>query len=328
MPTTIFEQSLGLTALPEAPYLATDDFPAARTYWLDQPQGRRVRLACWAPAGAGDNPARGVCLLFQGRAEFIEKYAELAAELTGRGFYVLAPDWPGQALSDPVCAAHPARGHLNDMEECVAVLRRLEPELAATAGPRVVLAHSMGCNIALRWLGETALTVSAGGLVSPMSAINVGPLAQGLAAAFASAACRLGFGEAYAPGQHDSQPEKDVFERNVVTSDRGRYERARALLLTHAELRTGGVTWGWLDAAFRSMAAVRARAPRVPHRALHIFSAPKDRVVPAASHPALAALLGAGISLHDGEHELLMEKDAIRAGVLAGFDAVLARAGI
>jgi lysophospholipase len=192
----------------------------------------------------------------------------------------------------------------------------------------VVLAHSMGCNIALRWLGETALTINAGGLVSPMSAINVGPLAQGFAAAIARAACRLGFAEAYAPGQHDSQPEKDNFERNVVTSDRGRYERARALLLAHAGLRTGGVTWGWLDAAFRSMAAVRVKAPTAPRRTLHIFSAPKDRVVPAASHPALAALLDAGISLHDGEHELLMETDAIRAGVLAGFDALLERAGV
>ncbi|WP_445680991.1 alpha/beta fold hydrolase [Radicibacter daui] len=328
MPETIFEQSLGLTTLPAAPYLAPDIFPAARACWLDQSAGRRVRLACWAPQEGDGNSARGVCLLFQGRAEFVEKYAEVASELTARGFYVLAPDWPGQALSTPVAATHPQRGHLNDIGECVAVMRTLEPRLAAVAVPRVVLAHSMGGNIALRWLGETRLEVAAAGLVSPMSGINVGPLPQGLAAMFASLACRLGFAEAYAPGQHDSDPAADAFDANVVTSDRDRYERARSLLLAHTALRTGGVTWGWLEAAFRSMAAVRKRAPEAPRLPLHIFSAPADRVVPAGTHTALAALLKAGLSHHPGEHELLMEKDAIRADVLAGFDALLARAGI
>lgn len=328
MPTTIFEQSLGLTTLPAAPYLAPDLFPAARACWLGQPAGRRVRLACWAPEKGDGISVRGVCLLFQGRAEFIEKYAEVASELTARGFYVLAPDWPGQALSDPVSTRHPQRGHLSDMEECVAVMRLLEPHLAAVTAPRVVLAHSMGGNIALRWLAETRLEIAAAGLVSPMSGINVGPLPQGLAATAARLACRLGFAEAYAPGQHDSDPVKDIFEDNVVTSDRERYERARSMLLAHAGLRTGGVTWGWLNAAFRSMAIVREKAPAAPRLPLHLFSAPADKVVPATTHAPLAALLGAELSHHDGEHELLMEKDTIRAGVLAGFDALLARAGV
>ncbi|MBV9078141.1 MAG: alpha/beta hydrolase, partial [Methylobacteriaceae bacterium] len=55
----------------------------------------RLRVASWHPAG----PARGTVLLMQGRAEFIEKYFEVAGELLERGFAVVTFDWRGQGGS-------------------------------------------------------------------------------------------------------------------------------------------------------------------------------------------------------------------------------------
>ena len=63
---------------------------------LKTPDGVSLRFARWAPP-----PGRkGTVCLFQGRAEFIEKYFETVRDLRARGFAVATLDWRGQGLSD------------------------------------------------------------------------------------------------------------------------------------------------------------------------------------------------------------------------------------
>ena len=58
--------------------------------------GVALRFARWAPP-----PGRkGTVCLFQGRAEFIEKYFETVRDLRERGFAVATLDWRGQGLSE------------------------------------------------------------------------------------------------------------------------------------------------------------------------------------------------------------------------------------
>src|SRR6201988_2423032 len=58
--------------------------------------GGALRYARWAPP-----PGRkGTVCLFQGRAEFIEKYFETVRDLRARGFAVATLDWRGQGMSD------------------------------------------------------------------------------------------------------------------------------------------------------------------------------------------------------------------------------------
>ena len=59
---------------------------------LKTPDGVSLRFARWAPP-----PGRkGTVCLFQGRAEFIEKYFETVRDLRARGFAVATLDWRGQ----------------------------------------------------------------------------------------------------------------------------------------------------------------------------------------------------------------------------------------
>ena len=51
--------------------------------------------------------------LFQGRAEFIEKYFETVRELRARGFAVATIDWRGQGGSERALA-DPRKGHVGD----------------------------------------------------------------------------------------------------------------------------------------------------------------------------------------------------------------------
>src|ERR1700716_4656632 len=68
----------------------------AATAMLQTPDGVRLRYARWAPP-----PGRkGTVCVFQGRAEFIEKYFEVVRDLRARGFAVAALDWRGQGLSE------------------------------------------------------------------------------------------------------------------------------------------------------------------------------------------------------------------------------------
>src|SRR5262245_6465407 len=67
---------------------------------LKTPDGVTLRTArCAPPPGR-----KGTVCLFQGRAEFIEKYYETVRELHARGFAVATLDWRGQGLSDRLLA--------------------------------------------------------------------------------------------------------------------------------------------------------------------------------------------------------------------------------
>jgi lysophospholipase len=67
---------------------------------LKTPDGVSLRFARWAPP-----PGRkGTVCLFQGRAEFVEKYFETVRDLRARGFAVATLDWRGQGLSAPRAA--------------------------------------------------------------------------------------------------------------------------------------------------------------------------------------------------------------------------------
>src|SRR5262245_10884868 len=62
---------------------------------ITTPDGDVLRFARWSPL-----PGRkGTVCLFQGRAEFIEKYFETVRDLRARGFAVATLDWRGQGLS-------------------------------------------------------------------------------------------------------------------------------------------------------------------------------------------------------------------------------------
>ena len=82
---------MNLVSIPANP--APDDVV---TGTLKTPDGVNLRFARWAPP-----PRRkGAVCLFQGRAEFIEKYFETVRDLRARGFAVATLDWRGQGMSD------------------------------------------------------------------------------------------------------------------------------------------------------------------------------------------------------------------------------------
>ena len=115
-----------------------------------------------------------------------------------------------------------------------------------------------------------------------------------------------------------------AFEGKELTSDRSRHSRVSAVIKANPALTVGAPTLGWTHAAFRLMK--RFRDPRFPMETLTpalIVAAGADRVVDTAATERFAARLKTGrcLTIAGARHEILKERDPIRAQFWAAFDA-------
>src|SRR5438045_6388395 len=109
--------------------------------------GVSIRFARWHPP-----PGRkGTVCLFQGRAEFIEKYFETVRELRARGFAVATIDWRGQGGSERALS-DPHKGHVRDFSEYEHDVEAFMKEVVLPDCPPPIfaIAHSMGGTVMMR----------------------------------------------------------------------------------------------------------------------------------------------------------------------------------
>ena len=265
--------------------------------------GGRLRVAHARPIG----PVRGTVIALPGRGELVEKYRPLAHEITGWGYAFFMLDWRGQGASARLLP-DPRKGHIVDfrhyLEDLATALQQLQ-ELELPE-PRLLLAHSMGGHIGLRALGEGVIDVRAAALIAPMIDIDFKRLPPWLARSVARSAVLLGQSARYAPGQARAQVRYIRFENNPLTTDAERFEDWCRLIQTHEEHSIAGVTYGWLDAALRSIAITRRPSflRRIETPCL-IVTAGRERIVDnraardAAGHLRSAQLVDIPEALHD-----------------------------
>ncbi len=300
---------------------------------LMRPDGTRLRLSRWRPAeDARPAPGAPTILILPGRAEFVEKYAELAGDLTRRGLHVLCLDWRGQGGSSrPLADA--GIGHVDRFDQFLDDLAACLPRLMdGVTGPIVALGHSMGGHILLRFLAERPHPFAAAILSAPMLGVQTFPLPEAGARWLARRAVAWGRGHRYALGQEPwaADPAPD-FASNKLTSDPVRFARGHALCVADPSIALGGASWGWLDAALTSIHHLfthdRLETVRLP---ILLLSARADGIVRHDRHDLAARLLPdcTLVPFPGARHELLMEADSIRDRVLAAIDDFLGRTGL
>jgi len=285
--------------------------------------GTRLRVATWDVASAV--PRRGVCVILDGQTEFLEKYVEVAGELCTRGFTVAALDWRGQGGSARALP-NPLKAHVGDFSEYDEDLSAFLAEVVSplTDRPPLALAHSMGGNILLRALHDRPSCFAAAVMTAPMLRTDARGVPDWLVRLVCQIQNGIGHANDFVWGMEARDPLHMAFEDNRVTSDRARFARAQALLAGHEDIRLAGPTWGWLEAAYRSMARVMApgfaEAIRTP---VLIVGAGRDRIVQTEATREFARHLphGTYLEIAEAEHEILMENDSIRAQFWTAFDA-------
>jgi lysophospholipase len=281
--------------------------------------GVRLRTARWLPSLA----ARGTVAIFGGRGEFIEKYFEVVGELLSRGFAAVVMDWRGQGRSERLLR-DPRKGHVDDFShfgrDLVALVSAvLEPHCPH---PWYGLGHSMGAAVLLSEAEAGSCPFERLVLTSPMIAVK-GVDHHGVTLFVIWALDALGLGGAYAPSASARSVWSDPFAGNVLTSDPIRYARTAKLIESSPELRLGGPTVGWTHAAFRLFGRFEdPNFPRGTVTPILIVAAGGDRVTDTASTELFATRLRAGrIVVIDGaEHEIMIERDFIRAQFWSAFD--------
>lgn len=282
----------------------------------------RLRTATFDAAPG--TPRRGVCVLLNGQTEFIEKYEEVIGELAARGFAVATLDWRGQGGSRRALPNR-LKAHIDDFRE-------YDEDLAAFMGevvrpmserPPIALAHSMGGHILLRALHAQPDQCSAAVFSAPMIGVQTRGYHPSIARAVSYAHHIAGRRAEWVWGMAARDPLKMSFADQLVTSDMQRFERAQDFLKRHPDIRLAGPSWGWLEAAYRSMKEVTASgyAEAITTPVL-ICGAGKDQIVDTKATEAFAKRLPNGryLELKGAEHEILMERDEIRARFWDAFD--------
>lgn len=306
-------------AIPSAHSLA----PAASIFapcFISSKSGARLRVATFP---AASDSAR-TCVLLNGQTEFIEKYFEVIDELRARDFCVATMDWRGQGGSMRALAS-PLKAHVGDFSEYDDDLGTLLEHAAATFGDRspIGLAHSMGGHNLLRTLRARPHSFSRAVLSAPMIAVSTRGTPSFIARATTALMNARGASSSWVFGMDKRDPLAMRFEDQIVTSDRVRFRRSQEILSRSPEIRLAGPTWGWLEAAYRSMRAMRrpgyAEAIVTPTL---IFGAGRDRIclTQAARDFAKRMPHGEFIEIEDAEHEILMENDSIRTRFWNAFD--------
>jgi lysophospholipase len=292
-----------------------------RTGYLRTSARVSIRWRRW-PCAPGRR--RGWAVILPGRFEFIEKFGETASALNDRGFDAFCLDWRGQGLSTRLLTDR-QRGYVDDYADYVSDLAAFLNRVVAPTGGglRILLTHSMGGHIVLRYLHRYPTAADRLVLVSPMVDVNTAPYPRWLARALARVAVAYGYDHAYVPGAGPYDLRRERFSDNRLTADFERFALSKREVVRNPALALGGVTHGWLDATFRSVDRLTAPGYTDPIRMpVLMVTAGSDRVVSLPAQQALCDRLAdcRRIIIPGALHEILMETDPVRRAFWSAVD--------
>jgi lysophospholipase len=275
-------------------------------------------------------PAAGDCngsILFQtGRGDIFEKYLETFAVWHEAGWDVTTFDWRGQGGSGRLTRNHHV-GHVQDfgiwVDDLADFFSRWQ---AGSTGPHVVMGHSMGGHIVLRALVEGKIEPDGAVLIAPMLGFNA-PRAISEFVARCFAAFMPTRVPAWLANEKPSLP--GASRQKMLTHDLGRYGDEIWWRTQKPELKLGPPSWQWMAAAYRSIDVVGAagglEAIKLP---VAIIATDGDRLVSTQAIRTCAGRLpdkSLTIFGKSAAHEILREKDKVRAKALSAIDGLLAR---
>jgi lysophospholipase len=293
-------------------------------HWYTGDAGARLRSGLWLD----DQQDRGTIFVLPGKGEYIEKYFEVIGELLERNFSVVSVDWRGQGLSHRD-VDDPLKAYISKFETFFDDFECLYHGISSKCpGPHYILAHSMGGNISLRLAAERDLPIKALILSAPMTGLYLGKMPAQVMTAIGSAMKVVGKATNYLKGGEDYDPLTSSFEDSKVTQDRPRFERAQGILHARPQLAQGSATIGWVHEALNSTKRLFAKGfsskLKLP---ILFFHTKADQLVDTVSSKKFATSLpnSTVIEFEDAEHEILMERDEIRATFWSEFDQFMSR---
>lgn len=300
-------------------------FRTARNY--------KIRMGSVQPA-QNSIPAAAIVIL-PGLSEFAEKYFELAHEMLARNCSVWILDWAGQGESDRLLenrqkiSCDDFAYHVDDLNTFIMDYIKpasMHPHVGKI--PMIMLGHSMGGHIGLRYLAEKQNKIfSAAAFSAPMLSIKQVEYLPFFAQRALTSVMQASK-DSYLPGASDWGPthRADPPGLSPFSSDPVRDVLHRAWFENYPYLRVGGPTWKWAHEAIKSCALLSN--PKLLKRIeipVLLASAGDDRVVSSRAIARAAKLIPHGdlLEIPQARHEIFMERDQYRKPFLRKIDGLI-----
>ncbi len=295
-------------------------------------QGRQIRFGTVAPES---HIPDAVVIGLQGLGEYTEKYFEVAHTLLGQNLSFWMIDWQGQGKSHRHLK-DPHKRHSGSFEDDIADLHYFIMEYVKHSAvhpdvgriPLVMLGHSMGSNIGLRYLQQYPDVFACAAFTSPMIGINAVKNVPNWLTLGLSATLREIMDQAYVEfggkGWHPDM--RDHPRKDIHSSDPVRKEVHNAWCLHDEALQVGNITYGWLHEALLSCSKVQKQGFLNDLQTPCLFAlAEKEKLI---DNNVAKKVIGSMphaelLELPDSKHEILMERDSIRDEFFKAFDALL-----
>lgn len=245
----------------------------------------------------------------------MEKYLETIEELNQEGFNVYSLDWRGQGLSSRILANR-HKGFIDDYDVYLDDLNLFVTKIVMPESfhPLIIIAHSMGGHIALRFMHDHPDVVDMAVLTSPMIDIFGSSLSRKFVKLIARMAIKTGFSHSYTIGSGDYTVEK--FKGNELTSDPVRFTDAQNAIIKNPDLALGGVTYGWLSATLKSIDILiqPGFAAKITTPILMVIAG-NDKIVSTNAQKQFCTMLPNCklIEISEARHEIFKETDVIRS---------------
>ena len=297
----------------DAPFFAdiADGPDGGTAHWLTTSDGARIRAGHWPLASA-----KGTVMIFPGRTEYIEKYADAAKQFRKHGYACVAIDWRGQGIADRLIP-NPAIGHVGefsdyqyDVDAVIAYANQL-----GLPRPFFLVGHSMGGCIGLRAL-MNGLDVNAVMFSAPMWGLQMSSPTRAYAWALTSLSLALGFDKKMVPGRSElGYALCEDFAANTLTNDPETWEMLGHHLRMHPELGIGGPSLRWVNKALNETRNLsKIPSPDVP--CLTYLGAYDAIIDPSRITARMKAWPNAVLHvIAQAKHEMLMDTPDLRAKV-------------
>ena len=253
--------------------------------------------------------------MLNGRREFMEKYSETIEELNHEGFNVYSFDWRGQGLSSRMLANR-HKGFIDDYDVYLSDLDVFVTKIVKSESvhPLIIIAHSMGGHIALRFMHDHPDVADMAVLTSPMIDIFRSSLSRDFVKLITRIAIKTGFSHSYTIGSGDYTDEK--FKGNELTSDPVRFADAKKAITKNPNLALGGATYEWLSATLKSTDILTQPgfAAKITTPILMVIAG-NDKIVSIKAQKKICTMLPNCKlkEISDARHEIFKETDAVRS---------------
>ena len=297
----------------------------AREGTWSAPDGHSIRRLDWLYPNIS---SRGSLLFLPGRGDYYEKYLETLDHWARRGWRVTALDWRGQGGSGRL-GIDSATGHVKDFALWLADLAAFWGTWRGVGnGPNIVVAHSMGGQLALRAAAEDLIDPAALVLAAPM--LGLARRVPGAAMHQVSRAMAA-WGDDRRPAWKWKQEPGDTlaWRMRMLTHDAERYADEVWWRAHRPELAMGPGSWRWVERAYASMRGLeragvleRVTIPTI------IIASSGDRLVSYSAIERAARRITRAELVRFGDeaaHEILRESDPVRDKALRRIDDFLDR---